>query len=504
MKRIDDFLNGITMYRLALYYLIFLHGAAVLFSLLGLLKYDVIALLFSLAFLLMVCWGTNKLFAWVFRVPANVESVYISALLLALMIDPIRSLDDLWFLGWAAVLAMASKYIVAVNHKHIFNPVIFAVTLTYFAVNQSASWWVGNAPMLPLVLLGGLLLVRKLGRFDLVFSFLLAAFGVTVAVNIFNLSNLPGDLQKTLLYSPTLFFAFIILTEPLTMPPTRSLRILYGVLTGVLAAPQFHIGSFYMTPELAMMTGNVFSYMVSPNTRVVLTLKEKIRLAPDIYDFVFTSSRRFAYAPGQFMEWTLGHPDTDDRGNRRYFTLASGPQENNIRMGVKFYAKSSSYKKALLTMNQGDEIIAAQVAGDFVLPSDRRQKCVFIAGGVGVTPFRSMIRYLLDNHQKRPITLFYANKTVSEIIYKDIFDRAEQELGIRTIYTLSDSATVPAGWRGNIGRIDAQLIQRVVPDYQQCLFYISGPNNMVESFRTILKQMKVPAMQIKTDYFPGF
>ncbi len=503
MKHIDDLLNRITMYRLALYYLIFLQGAAVLLSLLGLLKYDVIALLFSLAFLLLACWGTNKIFAWAFHVPANVESVYISALILSLMIDPIRSLDDLWFLGWAAVLAMASKYIVAVNHKHIFNPVVFAVTLTYFTVNQSASWWVGNAAMLPFVLIGGLLLVRKLGRFDLVFSFLFAAFGVTLAADLFNPASLASDLQKSLLYSPLLFFAFIILTEPLTMPPTRSLRILYGVLTGVLASPQFHIGSFYVTPELAMMVGNLFSYIISPKTRVVLKLKEKIRIAPDIYDFVFTSNRLFRYAPGQYMEWTLGHPDTDDRGNRRYFTLASGPEENNIRMGVKFYPKSSTYKKALLGMNKGDEIIAAQVAGDFVLPGDRRQKCIFIAGGVGITPFRSMIRYLLDNHQKRPVTLFYANKNVSDIVYKDIFDRAEQELGIRTIYTISDSATVPAGWRGNIGRIDAQLIKRVVPDYHDCLFYISGPKSMVDSFKETLRQMHIPVTQIKTDFFAG-
>ena len=504
MKLIDDLLNRITMYRLALYYLIFLHATAVLLSLTGLLKYDAISLLFSLAFLLAVCWVTNKLFAWAFRVPANVESVYISALLLALMIDPIHSLDDLWFLGWAAVLAMSSKYIVAVHQKHIFNPVVFAVFVTYIAVNQSASWWVGSAAMFPFVLVGGLLVVRKLGRFDLVLSFLFAAFGVTLLFGLANPGKILSDLQNALLYSPTLFFAFIILTEPLTTPPTRPLRIVYGLMTGALASPQFHIGSWYLTPEIAMLIGNLFSYIVSPKTRVTLMLKEKIRLAPDIYDFIFTSNRRFAFTPGQYMEWTLGHPDTDSRGNRRYFTLASGPAENNIRMGIKFYQKSSTYKKALLRMKTGDEIIAAQIAGDFVLPDDRRQKCVFIAGGVGITPFRSMIRDLLDKHQKRPITLFYTNKRVNEIIYKDVFDRAEQELGIRTIYTVTDQNTVPTNWKGKVGRIDPQLIQQAVPDYRQCIFYISGPNSMVESFKGMLQHMKVPAAQIKTDYFPGF
>lgn len=503
MKLIDDLLNRITMYRLVLYYLIFLLCAAAALSLTGFLAYDIFALLFSVAFLLLVGWATNKLFARVFHVPANVESVYISALILGLIIDPIRSLDDLWFLGWAAVLSMASKYIVAVNQKHIFNPVAFAVALTYFTINQSASWWVGNGPMLPFVLIGGLLLVRKLGRFDLVLSFLLATFSVTLISDLFIPGNFLLDAQKTLLYSPVLFFAFIIITEPLTTPPTRRLRILYGALTGVLASPQFHIANFYVAPELAMLIGNLYSYMVSPKTRVALKLKEKIKIAPDIYDFVFTSNRRFAYAPGQYMEWTLGHQDTDSRGNRRYFTLASSPAENNIRMGVKFYAKSSTYKKALLAMNKGDEIIAAQVAGDFTLPRDRRQKCVFIAGGVGVTPFRSMIQYLLDHHQKRSITLFYANRWANEIVYKDVFDRAEQELGIHTIYTITDQTTVPLEWQGNIGRIDAQLIQRVVPDYQQCLFYISGPKSMIDGYKETLRQMHVPASQIKTDFFAG-
>ena len=94
--------------------------------------------------------------------PTNVESTYISALILALIITPLQSYNDLWFLGWAAVLAMASKYILGIKGKHLFNPVAFAVALTYFTINQSASWWVGNATMLPFVLVGGLLVVRKI------------------------------------------------------------------------------------------------------------------------------------------------------------------------------------------------------------------------------------------------------------------------------------------------------------------------------------------------------
>ena len=503
LRAVDNLLNRITMYRLVLYYLIFLLGAAVLLSVSGILKYDVFALLFSIGFLIAVCWGVNWIFARTFGVPANVESVYISALILALIITPIQSFNDLWFLGWAAILAMASKYILAINRKHFFNPVAFAVALTYFALNQSASWWVGNAPMLPFVFLGGILVVRKIGRSDLVLSFMIMTVATSLVLSLAAGSDLIAALQKTFLYSPLFFFAFLILTEPLTTPPTRKSRIGYGLLTGFLFTPQVHFGTFYITPELAILIGNVFSYLVSPKTRLVLKLKEKIRIAPDIYDFIFTHSRHFAFEPGQYMEWTLGHDDPDVRGNRRYFTLASAPTERTLRLGVKFTQKSSSFKKAMLGMNTGDEIIAGQVGGDFVLPKDPRQKCVLIAGGVGVTPFRSMIKYLLDTHQRRSVTLFYANKTVDEIVYKDVFDRAQHELGLQVIYTVTDSANLPASWTGTTGRITPELIKSKVPDYRRCIFYLSGPKGMVDSFKESLNQMHVHSSQIKSDFFSG-
>jgi glycine betaine catabolism B len=503
IKTIDNWLNRITMYRLVLYYLIFLLGAAVLLSAAGILKFDVFALLFSIGFLLAVSWLVNWIFARTFKVAANVESVYISALILALIIPPIKSYNDLWFLGWAAVLAMASKYILAINRKHIFNPVALAVALTYFTLNQSASWWVGDASMLLFVLLGGLLVVRKLGRSDLVLSFMISTVATGLVLSLFAGSNLLGNMQKVFLYSPLFFFAFLILTEPLTTPPTHTSRIVYGALVGFLFSPQVHFGSFYITPELAILMGNVYSYLASPKSRLVLRLKERIRVAPDIYDFVFSHARNFAFAPGQYMEWTLGHNSPDARGNRRYFTLASAPTEKTLRLGVKFYPESSTYKKAMLKMNVGDEIVASQLSGDFTLPEDPRQKIVLIAGGVGVTPFRSMIKYLLDTHRPRPITLFYANKSVDDILYKDVFDRAKHELGIHTIYAVTDPKNLPASWTGVTGRITPQLIKSQLPDYRRCIFYISGPRSMVDSFKETLHQMHVPSSHIRTDFFSG-
>lgn len=501
---IDKFLNDITMYRLILYYLIGLLLVAVFESFFSLLPLDPFALTGSAIFLMAVCWLTNKIFAKVFEVPVNVESSLITGLILALIISPFRSFSDLAFLGWAAVLSQSAKYILAVNKKHIFNPAALAVVLTWFVLGDSASWWVGNLSMLPFVLIGGILVVRKIRRFDLVFYFFLVAVLMSVGLSAFAGHDPFNILKQEVIDSPLFFFAFVMLTEPLTTPPTQKLQQYYGAVVGFLFAPQIHLGSLYTTPELALVLGNVFSFIVSPKDRLMLTLRQRIQLTPQIFDFVFQPNKRITYTPGQYLEWTLGHENPDARGNRRYFTIASSPTESEIHVGVRFPEKSSSFKKTLLKMPQGGQIFASQLSGDFTLPSDVKGKYVFIAGGIGITPFRSMIKYLLDKRERRDIILLYANRTAEEIVYKDILDQAKKNLGLKVVYNLTDSASVPANWSGKKGRIDEQEIRQEIPDFKERIFYISGPLSMITSFKSVLEKLGVPLNQIKTDYFPGF
>lgn len=505
MKTIDAWLNTITMYRLAVYYLIALLVVAIALSFARILSFDPFALLFSAGFLVAVCWASNALLARVFKIPANVESSYITALILALIVSPITGYADLPSLAWMGILAMASKYLIAPFGKHIFNPVGISVVVMGLALDRTAGWWIGDAPMLPFVVIGGFLIVRKMQRWGLVLGFFVATLLTTFAFSIAAREPLITAAVDLVTQTPALFFAFIILTEPLTMPPTRPLQLVYGALVGILFSPQLHIGTFYSsTPEVAILVGNAFSYLVSPRQKLILQLKDKIHLGADLWDFVFTPNRAVSFAPGQYMEWTLGHADPDSRGNRRYFTLASSPTEKELRIGVKFPENASSYKRAMLAMDGSARIVAAQLAGDFTLPKDPKQNIVFIAGGIGITPFRSMIQYLLDKREKRPVTLFYSNRTASEIVYTDVFERAERALGIRTIYTLTDKAGAPIGWKGRVGRVDAEMIRAAVPDYERCVFYLSGPNAMVGAFEETLAGMGVHARQIKTDFFPGF
>jgi ferredoxin-NADP reductase len=509
---IDNLLNRITMYRLVLYFLIALLAVAAIFGAIGVLPYSPLAIVFSTAVLLAVAWLTNQLFAKTFGAQPNVESVYITALILALIITPVVPQDGMGiaFLIWAAIWAMACKYIIAFKNKHLFNPAAFAVALTGFTIAQSASWWVGgNLPLLAFVLVGGLLVTRKIQRFDLVLPFFITALVTTVATSASTAAGNPlTTIENVVLHTPIFFFAFIMLTEPLTTPPTRTRRIAYGALVGLLFAPAIHLGSIYSTPELALLVGNLFSYAVSPKRKYVLALKEKTAVSEDTYNFAFApaggdvrSSMKFR--PGQYMEWTLGHKKSDGRGNRRYFTIASSPTEPELHLGVKFYEKPSSFKRNLLALQPGDEIVGGQLAGDFTLPRNKRKKLVFIAGGIGITPFRSMIKYLTDRGEKRDIFLLYSNRTASEIAYTDVFDEAADKIGLRTVYAVTNPDEVPADYLYK-GRIDARLITKVIPDYRSRTFYISGTHAMVSAFQKTLQEMGIPRKQIKIDFFPGF
>lgn len=474
LRFLDDFLNQITMYRLLLYVLIFYSLVAVILSFFKLLPFSPINLVISLSFLTAICWVANNIFAKLFNAPTNLESVYITALILGFIMTPASNSGDFLLLGLIGVLSQASKYILALNKKHLFNPAAFAAVFSSLVLGYSASWWVGNSYMLIPVLVGGLLVVRKVRGFS----------RVSAALAVYAILTGPR-LTQTILDSPIFFFSFIMLTEPLTSPPKKILQIYYGTIVGLVTS--------FQTPEVALLVGNIFSYLVSPKEKLLLKLKEKNQIARDTYEFVLDLKKKFNYQAGQYMEWTLPHKNPDSRGYRRFFTLASSPTEEDLRIGTKFYSHGSSWKRSLMAMSAGGQVVASQLAGEFTLPKDSTEKLAFVAGGIGITPFRSMVKYLLDTGQKRDIILFYSNNIADEIAYRDLFDKSRR-LGVKTIYVNTETS----------GYINEELIKREAPDFKDRVFYLSGPHAMVDAFEKILKNMGVPSTQIKVDFFPGY
>jgi ferredoxin-NADP reductase len=487
IQAISSFIDRTTMYRLVLYYLLVLFGAAVFFGMAGILPYSSDALLWSALVLIVWAWLVNEFFAWIFGAVTNLESVFITPLILVLILPPVVFSDVSGSIALAVIAAwaMASKYIFTLKNKHLFNPVAIAAVLSSFVLGISATWWVaGNLALLPFVFIGGLMVAHKLRKFDLIL-----AFGATVAALVAYTSLNPvGGVLNMFMHSSLFFFAFAMLTEPLTMPPTRMTRIAYGILVGALFAPATHLGSFYFSPELALVAGNLFAYFASPKGRFMLTFIGRRALALGIYEYLFKSDRPLRFKPGQYLEWTLASVPVDNRGNRRYFTIASSPEEATVALGVRFYDKPSAFKQKLAALPVGAVISAASLGGDFVMPKNTKKKLAFIAGGIGVTPFASMARHCIEAGESRDAVLLYSSKTEEEVAYREVFDSASRN-GWRTAY--------------QIGVIDANFIKQQVPDYSERTFYISGPPGMVSAMKKALLGLSVSRFNIKTDFFPG-
>lgn len=503
---IDDLLNKITMYRLSLYYLIFLVGAAVVLGFFNLISYSPIDILIEAGVVITFCYIGNFILAKMFKATTNIESVFITALILLLII-PVKFPQNVAFFIMASGFAMGIKYFPTIDKRHIFNPAAGAVAaISLVSFDHAAIWWIGTPAMLPFVLIGGLLVVRRVKREAMVFVFLtvyLLIIGFFSVLHSGSMNNVMLAWQRSIFSSALIFFSFMMLTEPLTSPPTKKLQRYYSGIVAVLyATPQMRLFSFVLTPELALAVGNVFSYIVSPKYRLVLKLKEKIIAAHNTVVFNFGRPDKFSFIPGQYLEWTLSHKQTDSRGNRRYFSISSSPGEE-LQIAVRFHDKPSSYKKALIGMQLGEEIIAASLSGDFVLPKNLNAPMVFMAGGIGVAPFRSIIKFVMDNNLKVDIILLYSNRSIDEIAFADLFQKAVPS-GIRTLYILTDSAKVPPNWIGAVGHFTPEMIKKYIPDFSKRLFYASGPAPMVQATEKTLSALGVSKNKIITDYFPGY
>jgi Na+-transporting NADH:ubiquinone oxidoreductase subunit NqrB len=258
-----DLLARIAILRLTLYVLSALWLWAGGLAALKLLPYAPGDMAWSLLVLGLAGWSVNAVFARVFGARSNPESVLITILILALVITPFgwRDMSGAGYAIFAAAWAMGSKYMLASSRRHWFNPAAFGMALAALALGTSVSWWVGGSPWLLAALLpGGALILAKMRCYDLVLGF---AVAVLASVAIATGASATA-LEQVGLHSMFLFFAFVMLTEPRTAPVGQKLRIAYAVLTGILFAPELHLGSFYFTPELALLAGNVFALAASP------------------------------------------------------------------------------------------------------------------------------------------------------------------------------------------------------------------------------------------------
>lgn len=237
MQFLDNFLSGISMYRLMQWYLRFLFGIAVIFSFLKVIPYNPFDILISGFYLISLCFIANQIFGYLFKVKPNYESQFITGLILAMIVGPLPLLPNLLFLTSMATIAMASKYLITYQKQHIFNPAAFAVVVTAILFHSGASWWIGSLPMSPFIVIGGIIMLRKIHRLNLTLGFILTYLLFIILTNFQSFIAFHTTIAiftNGFLVSPILFFSIVMLTEPLTSPTDKNLRTYYGIFTALV------------------------------------------------------------------------------------------------------------------------------------------------------------------------------------------------------------------------------------------------------------------------------
>lgn len=498
MNYVERALDGTTMYKVVIYALLAIAFAALTLSIAGVLFFTPLALILSFIALVVGSLSAHYVAVTVTKAPGNVESSLITALILFLVLTPETAPLQLALLAFLGGAAVTLKYLVRWRLRHIFNPVALVMFLAGLFGYFGAEWWVGSRYLLPVVLIAGLVVVTKTRRWPLFLTYV--GLSATFALIAFwNAGPLTDTLIRHFISWPTIFFAAFMLTEPLGLPSTKRLQYVYAGIAALLSSVPFTIGPIYGTPELALLAANLMTFVVDRPERLRLTLSKKHVVGTRTVEYIFTAPRPITFMPGQYLEWTLPHGTPDTRGIRRYFTVASAPGGHEVSFAVRHVDRQSTWKQTLEALPIGGVIYAAQRAGDFTLrPSAPHH--VWIAGGIGVTPFMSMIRHAAASQQRLPVTFFYCNKTESDIAFLDEVTSAAA-LGLETVHVLAEPAS--SGLEHETGYITEAMLTRHVHEYRTATYYISGPPGLVKSYHDLLRKLGVPEVQIVTDYFPG-
>jgi len=262
----------------------------------------------------------------------------------------------------------------------------------------------------------------------------------------------------------------------------------------------------------------------SKSPQIELTLMEKDKVnGTDVMSFKFSKhnddqidNKTLNYNAGQFAFFDIGQVYNDPKGPIRHFTISSSPTENFIMFSTRI--RDSPYKKRLSNLEKGAKVKFRGPEGQFVLHQDYSKYTVFLSGGIGVTPFRSMIKYATDMQLPVPIVMFDSNRDRNNILFKKEFDDwASINKNLKIIYTISEEKeeqhneqsplSTANEWKGEYGRIDKAMILKYVDTnvLNNSIFYICGPPSMLKSMQALLEEdLEIPKERIKIEEFTGY
>lgn len=240
-----------------------------------------------------------------------------------------------------------------------------------------------------------------------------------------------------------------------------------------------------------------------PYMRYPSKLLHRETLAGEIMLFRFQKPQGFNFAAGQFCYVTMPDLGFHDReGLRKPFSIASSPLEKELIFAARI--TESAFKKTLREMPIGASVALDTPLGLFTLPKSTAAPLVFLAGGIGVSPFRSMMRYAADASAGHTITLLYSSRVPEEAIFLDEFRSiAKQNHRMAVVVTITRPGGSGEKWTGLTGRVSAEMIREQCGDRSGAIYYVSGPPVMVDSMKNVLLGMGVDQQRIKREAWTG-
>jgi ferredoxin-NADP reductase len=207
------------------------------------------------------------------------------------------------------------------------------------------------------------------------------------------------------------------------------------------------------------------------------------------------------YRPGSYFWVELPERgDQDEKGLRRHISLVTSPTETGI-VGLATRLRDTAFKRTLAELEVGDEVAVEAPKGSFLLPEDTSVDYVFIAGGIGITVFRSMLRYIADEGLPYRVTLVYSNRDRESAAFLDELEELERRIdSLRVVLTITEQE----GWEGESRRIDADMLREHLGDLDAKQFLVAGPAPMAEGVSGSLLAAGVPEEQVSTDGFSGY
>jgi ferredoxin-NADP reductase len=231
-------------------------------------------------------------------------------------------------------------------------------------------------------------------------------------------------------------------------------------------------------------------------------VKEKREVAKGTLLVVFDlQGRQVDFEPGQYF-WVelLDPPYDDERGPRRHFSVVTSPTERGV-LGFCTRLRDTAFKRSVAELEVGAEVEVEEPKGDFVLPEDTEQRYVFVAGGIGITVFRCMLRYIADKGLPYKVTLVYSNRDRESTAFLDELRELEQAVpGLRLVLTMTDDPE----WDGETRMLDANVLRDHLGDFGSLTFLVAGPPPMVEAVVEELHGAGVPEERVLPDRFSGY